>query len=153
MKICSKCKTKKELSEFYRNKAQKDGFNNQCKICHVEHNKKDYEKHKEKRVTKNKQYRNENLEADKIRKRDYRLKLSYGISFEQKCGIIKTQNGKCAICNDELKTPKHTHLDHDHITGKVRGVLCNHCNRGLGGFKDSQTFLLKAVEYLFKHNG
>ena len=151
MKTCSKCKTEKQLSEFYKNKAQKDGFNNQCKQCHIIHNKKDYQKHKEKRIATNKNYRLNNIEADKNRKRNSRLKLTYGISYEQKFAIVKNQNNRCAICDDDLKDPKHTHLDHNHTTGAIRGILCNHCNRGLGGFRDSEKALLKAVEYLIKH--
>jgi len=56
------------------------------------------------------------------------------------------QGNCCAVCNKEFTdTP---HLDHNHITGKWRGVLCDQCNRGLGMFKESLDSLQKAINYL-----
>jgi hypothetical protein len=58
---------------------------------------------------------------------------------------IKATVKKCVICGDETKLV----VDHDHKTGKVRGLLCNHCNRGLGHFRDDPTLLEFAAQYLF----
>lgn len=59
--------------------------------------------------------------------------------------MIEAQNGICLICGDELVRP---HVDHDHKTGNVRGILCFNCNGGLGKFKDDMSLLLSAVLYL-----
>lgn len=57
---------------------------------------------------------------------------------------LKTVQTKCLICNCDEKLV----VDHNHVTGKVRGMLCNHCNRGLGHFRDNLDTLQKAIEYL-----
>ncbi len=59
-------------------------------------------------------------------------------------GLIKEQGGVCAIC----LTGKPEHVDHDHRTGKVRGILCFNCNGGLGQMRDRVDVLLAAVDYL-----
>ena len=62
------------------------------------------------------------------------------------------QNGCCAICKIKLEDGYLVHVDHDHITGKVRGILCRWCNTGLGNFRDSLKSLKSALEYLKKYN-
>jgi DNA-directed RNA polymerase subunit RPC12/RpoP len=74
------------------------------------------------------------------------IKTMYGI--EDWMIIIKQQNYKCAICGNELDMAKNTHIDHDHETGKVRGILCHCCNMGIGFFKDDITRIEKALIYL-----
>lgn len=83
----------------------------------------------------------------KIRQREYDLFRQYGISLSFYDDLFSVQFGKCKICN--LETPgKPLHVDHCHTTGKVRGLLCTTCNRGLGHFKDNITNLEKAILYL-----
>ena len=65
-----------------------------------------------------------------------------GLSPEQINELRQTQENKCAIC----KSPDPTDLDHCHSSGVVRWLLCKHCNRGLGAFKDSPSLLRKAAE-------
>lgn len=66
---------------------------------------------------------------------------------EQYHEMMKTQEGKCAICGTTFTDkPRHIHIDHCHSTGKVRGLLCKPCNQGLGMFKDDPA-LLKAAAY------
>jgi hypothetical protein len=72
----------------------------------------------------------------------------YGITLCQYWDIVKAQDGRCAICG--AVTQKRLFIDHDHITGKVRGLLCSSCNNGLGQFKDSTTALKQAIVYLEK---
>lgn len=65
--------------------------------------------------------------------------------------MLKAQGGLCGICNEPPTEGKNLVVDHDHATGKVRGLLCNTCNIGLGGFKDTVGFLYAAVRYLEVH--
>lgn len=75
----------------------------------------------------------------------YQLKKQYGLSLEDFLALQEYQNSSCAICG---KVTTKLYVDHCHTTGKVRGLLCMNCNTGLGHFKDNQTFLAKAIEYL-----
>ena len=79
---------------------------------------------------------------------------SYGIDFKEYEEMLLTQDGKCAICKAE--PPKNQHktrlnIDHNHETGKVRGLLCDCCNRALGLMRDNTDLLSKAIDYLTKY--
>ena len=78
------------------------------------------------------------------------MKRNYGMTFEKYEAMLDEQNNVCAICSspppDHHK--KRLNIDHCHTTGRVRGLLCDVCNRALGLFKDSPDVLLKAISYL-----
>lgn len=82
------------------------------------------------------------------------LKRKYGITPERYEEILASQGGLCAICFRKPDDPRgfRPHLDHDHETGHVRGILCRPCNKGLGMFADQLAVLRSAVEYLEKHS-
>lgn len=82
--------------------------------------------------------------------RNRALKKHYGITLEQYNEMLSAQNDRCALCGTE-KNGKTFHVDHDHKTGKVRGILCYKCNVGLGSFDDDTKRLRKAINYLHKH--
>ena len=73
----------------------------------------------------------------------------YGITVKQIRELKKSQLNCCAICKEKLK--KIFNIDHCHVTGKVRGILCTRCNTGLGKFKDSTILLTEAFVYLSKY--
>lgn len=74
----------------------------------------------------------------------------YGLTVEDYDRMIDAQQNRCAICM--LETPgKALRVDHDHATGKVRGLLCDSCNNGLGRFKDSPAVLRQAAYYIEVH--
>jgi hypothetical protein len=75
----------------------------------------------------------------------------YGISFEEKQAMVIGQDRKCALCGDSFVSEKHTHLDHNHTTGQIRGVLCSSCNTGLGLFGESVEKLKKGIEYIERY--
>lgn len=83
--------------------------------------------------------------------RGYYLNKKYKITLQEYEEFFKKQNGLCAICETNIFKKKLA-VDHCHLTGKNRGLLCLRCNIGLGYFKDNKDILLKAVEYLNKHN-
>lgn len=81
-------------------------------------------------------------------KRNGRLKREYNITIAQYDTMHLYQGGVCAICGLANQRGQRLAVDHDHKTSKVRGLLCDLCNRGLGLFGDNQTRLLKALLYL-----
>jgi hypothetical protein len=88
--------------------------------------------------------------------RKYTVQYLYGITWDEYLALYEAQDGKCAICNVPI-VPKGmgaglvAHVDHDHKTGAVRGLLCPPHNTGLGYYKDSPTLLRAAAEYLDKY--
>ena len=80
--------------------------------------------------------------------RKHKLKQRYGITEEDYQAMYKRQNGLCALCNNPPWPGKPLHVDHDHATGKVRALLCFHCNNMLGLAKDNIETLQNAIEYL-----
>lgn len=80
-------------------------------------------------------------------KRFENIKYRYNISKDDYNDLLDNQNNRCPICGKEL-TDRNTHIDHNHETNSVRGLLCSTCNTGLGKFKDSQDNLFKAMKYL-----
>lgn len=124
-KRCPECREVKPLREFVRNRSSKDGLGSYCKPCHrviiKAHQDRLYGGH-----------------------RNFLLQLRYGIGEAEFEKIVKRQGGTCAICR---KRPAK-HVDHCHRTGRVRGVLCFYCNRGLGKFRDSRGVMRSAIRYL-----
>lgn len=106
---------------------------------------------KEKYLQSAAKYRHKN--PDKLA--EYKLQIRYGITPEQYTELFVSQGGCCAICGQpESATHNHSNnvqklaVDHCHTTGKVRGLLCQDCNRGLGRFHDDVHRMQKAIEYL-----
>lgn len=132
-RICTGCKKEKELTtdNFYKNVRQTGGFNYYCRECSPKLCKNWYEKNKDKH-NKKKQLRLYNLTEE-----------------EYNCLLLKQKN-LCAICKKEL--PRIPHIDHDHNTKKVRGLLHRQCNLLLGSARESISMLQNAIEYL-KRNG
>jgi hypothetical protein len=142
-KTCTKCHETKPLSEFFkdaRNTGPKGlGVGANCKSC----NKKKKRKWYDDNLTHYKEYNQSYYEANKVRQKIRK----YGLKPTEYEHLLSQQNNKCAICG-EPPNGKALAIDHDHATGKVRGLLCHSCNNGLGRFKDSIELLHKAASYL-----
>lgn len=136
---CSHCKAHKETTAFHKANNKKRGYSWICKTC-----KKEKQEAKRASMTH---------EEWSLQTRRYWLKTEYGLSLQGYNDILKSQNHKCAICGtDEVDAFKGLlFVDHDHETGKVRGLLCHHCNTALGKFKDSTEILKQAIAYVEKH--
>lgn len=112
--------------------------------------RKNYEKHKEARRAASKMWY-EDHKIDLLNKRKYNrsikknqdLKRLYGLSLEEFERMYKEQEGKCGVCRTTTKLV----VDHNHVTGKVRGLLCNNCNRALGWAKENPETLIGLVEW------
>ncbi len=80
--------------------------------------------------------------------RNYHLQRRYGITAAEVDAMRDEQGGLCALCRERPAQ----HVDHDHLTGKVRGMLCSCCNQGLGNFRDRADVLQAAIAYLRQHS-
>lgn len=141
MKKCNKCNKIKELKHFSRKKSQKDGYNYWCKECCKENASLWQLNNVDKSKTRQSVWAKKN--PDKVK--NTKLKDRYGITLEQYNRMLLQQQDQCKICG---MNEKRLFVDHDHVTGKVRGLLCFSCNTALGHFKDSVTFIESALNYL-----
>jgi hypothetical protein len=144
-KFCPKCKTTKPMDSFGKLGHR---FQPYCKTCRQEDGKKRYYDLK---VTGEFQAKNR---EDYIKRRKWlKLRKVYGISQEQYWAMVEAQGNKCAICKKpetEIYRGKVLALsvDHDHKTGKVRGLLYRKCNIAIGRFREDLTVIQNALDYL-----
>ncbi len=126
-RVCSKCGAYKPLSEFHKHKITLYGVEPMCKVC---------------RLKKRREY--SRLYPERVRNTD--LKQKYGITLERYAEMVKEQQGKCAICGTAETQLK---VDHNHQTGKVRGLLCHLCNAMIGCAREDIDILASAAAYLY----
>ncbi len=114
------------------------------------------ETHKQKQKIYQQTYREEKKEQLRLYKEVYyknvrnkRLLRIYGISLDDYFNFLLKQEGCCCICLTKFSDSIRPYVDHCHITKKVRGLLCFHCNTGLGHFKDNYKNLVKAARYVY----
>jgi Recombination endonuclease VII len=124
MKTCTKCKIEKPITSFYKGHSA-------CKECVIARVSRWYYNGNQVLVKRN------------------NLRHKYGMTLSDYDNLLRIQGGLCAICGrpDERRC---LHVDHDHDTGVIRGLLCEHCNAGLGRFKDNSVLLERAAEYIKK---
>lgn len=165
-KRCSTCKVDKPLTEFYFCKHTSDNLRSQCKPCHKSYQSsapgrersRGYYKANRERIRANAQRHYTNNKArillhnsrswrSPVQRRQDRLKSKYGITTPEYNQILSMQKGVCAICG---RAPGRRSLavDHDHDTGKVRGLLCGRCNSALGLLGDNLVGVERALQYL-----
>lgn len=138
-KVCGCCLERKPFEEFHKRLGSLDGYGSRCKCCDDRARKK---------------WKRDNPERSHISQRNRNLKHKYGIDIEEYLVILDNQKG-CAICGIKennssygINKSLNFSVDHDHSTGKIRGLLCNNCNRALGLLQDSTELLEKAIKYL-----
>ncbi len=161
-KVCTKCGIEKPIGEFRFKKGYKDNIDSYCILCRRNYDNNYFIANKDKFHIKRKQWRTKH--AEKIRQnriknsqkaKIYKLKKLYGMSWEEFQLLYKQQNGICGICKEILLIKgKHNEVccvDHDHITYKIRGLLCHKCNKTLGLLKDNPDLCYAAGDYLKKH--
>jgi hypothetical protein len=137
MKICSACRTEKQISGFYIDRSSKSGLTSRCKNCI-----KSYQNI----------WRKDNKGKKAKANTSWYYRKTHGITPAEFVQRAKEQHNKCKICLvdltfDAIKDNRAV-MDHCHSTGEKRGVLCYACNLGLGKFKDSVDALSRAVNYL-----
>jgi hypothetical protein len=164
MKPCRKCGVVKPLEDFYRMATMRDGHRHDCKACNLEAKRQRYladPAFVKARVKRWQQENPERLNAYrrarrmepevKERERAGHLKRKYGMTIEQYDAMLLAQGGGCFICGRPPRDDSSLHVDHDHSTGKVRGILCFCCNNALADFREDTDLLRKAIGYLAAH--
>lgn len=139
-KKCSRCLEELPATPkyFYQHNGRCHG---KCKRCSLEYTA-EYRKKYPDRVK---------ASASRRDHRKHNLMQKYGLTEDDVTEMVSDQNHMCALCNKvELSEPPA--IDHCHKTGKIRALLCNCCNTGLGKFRDDPELLKSAIEYLEKHN-
>ena len=134
-----------------------------CTVCALTRRKIWLLNNKEKYLATNLRYARDNAEKINKYNRDYRkkykekwrtinrqnnLKKLYGITIKDYDYLMDKQGGVCDICGNLNVHGRRLSVDHNHKTGAIRGLLCVHCNAGLGSFKDSDTLICEALAYL-----
>ncbi len=112
-----------------------------CKMCKTAQVKADRLANPEKWVAYRDRYKAKHPGIHSQHQRKHR----YGLTDSDYVALLLAHDNKCAVCGQE---PKRPHVDHDHVTGKVRGILCSRCNQGLGMFDDDPQRLIAAIDYL-----
>lgn len=108
---------------------------------------------REKRLKTRREYTERNRAVIRERRKHYRLVNDFGISLAEYQRLLAAQKGLCQICGQPNNRVERTlAVDHNHITGKLRGLLCDRCNLGLGHFNYNKELLKKAVDYLETHD-
>ena len=149
MKKCTTCKTEKPREAFARHSKTKDGLQGQCRQCRRQYYLDNQERCKEHM----RQYNStpERKARHAVMSRQATLQRKYGITVEEYNDMLAAQGGKCKICgrtDSGSVATNHLAVDHCHTTGKVRGILCDPCNRGLGLFQDNPDLTEAATAYL-----
>lgn len=170
MKRCSKCGEVKPCTEFYKRKDSRDGLEGRCKLCankdkkstpekNRERSRKYYHSHKELCNRKTRDWKDRNREKYLSNLREYRRGhpqeynpekgriatiRSHGISPSYFENLRTAQSNECAICHKKEKLV----IDHDHKTGKVRGLLCRNCNLAIGYLEDDPILSICVSKYL-----
>ena len=134
---CSACDTVKIRSDFYSDSSSRRGISSTCKLCLTAQSK----------TPEQRKY-----------KRAYHVFRTYGITIAELESILEKQNGGCAICGKELtaycesgRRKSIPHVDHDHATGRIRGILCYPCNVAIGLLSDNSNVIEKAASYIRNH--
>jgi hypothetical protein len=146
IKTCATCSLCKSSSEFNKYSAMKDGLHWECRSCVGLRRKSYYEKNRQREIDRSVAWKISNKEKAK----DASLKRKFGITIQDYNAMIRSQNGKCAIC-DKDHSVSCLVVDHDHNSGRVRKLLCHQCNLALGNLKENVLFAERMLDYIKKN--
>jgi hypothetical protein len=159
MKRCKRCGEVKPLSDFYRESGCRDGHRPECKECNLAARKAKYRENPAKEIARVRAWRRKHREQFNEYQREYRvrraaeireghLRRTFGLTQADYDELLAAQGGGCAVCGEPPPEGRSLHVDHDHATGRVRGLLCFRCNGGLGQFSDDPERLVTVIDYL-----
>jgi hypothetical protein len=155
-KRCPRCEETKDESAFHRlksgpNMGRLAGY---CKPCEVKAQADRYRtrpEYAEARRAYHRQWMAANPEKASKWSRQKALRRRYGMTIDEYDAMLERQNGVCAACGGTSTDGRRLSVDHEHTTKRVRGLLCNHCNRAVGYLRDDPVAAAALAEYLRLH--
>ena len=143
-KVCIKCQQLLPLANFYKEPRVKSGHTGRCKLCTKSAANTYYSNNKENVLNRI------HSSYCPAKARNDKLKRTYGLSSEDYETMLTNQKHRCLICGstDSYHNSGKFVVDHCHSTNQIRGLLCSHCNFGIGHFKDNSETLRSAASYL-----
>ena len=133
-KVCPLCKEEKPLDQYHKRPERPCGVKPRCKDCSNAQRKGHYAKEKE---------------SGKLRIRGW-ARQNIDITYEEYSARFIELGGRCEICFDKLPA---LCVDHNHMTGAIRGLLCTPCNLAISSLKESTEIMLNAIKYIQKYEG
>lgn len=143
-KECVTCREMLPYEAFNKASRSPDGRQGMCRICTKNANGSWYDANRAKAREDAKRWNRENPE----RALDHHYKVRYGITNADYLRMFAEQDGVCAICAKPQPNGRRLYVDHDHVTGAVRKLLCRNCNSGIGNFMEDVDLLARATEYI-----
>jgi hypothetical protein len=146
-KRCTKCGTRRPIGEFHIGRGNPDGLQYHCKKCVAKASQTPKARHRQHAYA----------QANKDRRRVWcywgNVRKDYGVTRQRATAMLEAQAGTCAICGMKFSAFASGRLDapcidHDHKTGRVRGLLCRDCNTAIARLKDRPELCIAAAEYL-----
>jgi hypothetical protein len=157
MKTCIVCRESKPFSDFYRAAGMKDGHRSECKACNLAARRAKYAENPRPYIDRVLKWQRANRERYLERMREYgrtpakqvsnrksHLKRKYGLTLADFDALLASQGGGCSVCG----RTDADNVDHDHATGRVRGILCFNCNVAIGHVAEDEDRLVALMAYL-----
>jgi hypothetical protein len=157
VKACSDCEQVKPLADFPPDRRRKDSKATKCRPCARKVAEAYYQKYPEaeaRRRLLNAQHGSDwyqrNRTAQILRMKWTRIATRYGMTRQEYLDLLSSQGGACALCGskDPGRGDGHFAVDHNHATGRIRGLLCQRCNCGIGFFADDVELMRRAAAYV-----
>lgn len=159
MKRCKKCGEVKHLDDFYAASGNRDGRRGECKECSLAARQRWYQANRDRSMAyvrewqranpdRVKAWRRKNRQRRLEKLREIHLRNKFGLTPEEYDDILEAQGGVCALCAYPPTPGISLHVDHDHGTGEILGLLCVRCNNALGLFREDPDLLKRAARYV-----
>lgn len=163
---CIGCTVEKDATpdNFFKHHQIPGGLDRKCKECVLKKRQESYVRrldriHEKRKVIRDANKDSINANQRKWRKnhteynKKYMLRYHFSMSYDEYQAMLQKQNGGCAVCSGVNKNGRALSVDHNHNTGKKRGLLCSNHNLGIGYFKDNPDHLEAAAKYLRENDG
>ena len=164
-KQCKRCGEVKSLDDFYRHEGCRDGVRPECKACNLAAKARRHAANPEPARERTRRWQEENPDRYRAKaaayaadgrkalsNRRHHLKKKYGITLEAYDDTLAEQGGVCAICSRDPRPDISLHVDHNHETGELRGLLCFSCNVTVGHVREDHDHLTAIARYLHEHD-